>query len=174
MIIWTTLFLSLLFFQQAGSMPEGATWAGSQWNHVWVSPQLLKNSFTTSGQQDSNPLPSIFDSQHRNFGCLKWLVKMVKSPKNFVSGYSFSSNPEGEWKNCQRVLKFLPLIFGSETSKQVKWVRNVRVDYPLNDSVAYLPRENMMIVMPSLAKSCNGYKSIIGGADISEIQEIQI
>ncbi len=43
--------------------------------------------------------------------------------------YSFSSDPEGEWKNCQRVLKFLPLIFGSETSKQVKWVRNVRVDY---------------------------------------------
>ncbi len=43
--------------------------------------------------------------------------------------YSFSSNPEGEWKNCQRVLKFLPLIFGSEASKQVKWVRNVRVDY---------------------------------------------
>jgi hypothetical protein len=28
----------------------------------------LKNSFTTSGQQDSNPLPSIFDSQHRIFG----------------------------------------------------------------------------------------------------------
>jgi hypothetical protein len=26
-------------------------------------------------------------------------------------------------------LKFLPQIFGSETSKQVKWVRNVRVDY---------------------------------------------
>jgi hypothetical protein len=43
--------------------------------------------------------------------------------------YSFSSDPEGEWKNCQRVLKFLPLIFGSETSKQVKWVGNVRVDY---------------------------------------------
>jgi hypothetical protein len=26
-------------------------------------------------------------------------------------------------------LKFLLLIFGSETSKQVKWVRNVRVYY---------------------------------------------
>jgi hypothetical protein len=46
--------------------------------------------------------------------------------------YSFSSDPEGEWKNCQRVLKFLPLIFGSETSKQMKWVRNVRVDYRKN------------------------------------------
>ncbi len=31
--------------------------------------------------------------------------------------YSFSSDPEGEWKNYQRVLKFLPLIFGSETSE---------------------------------------------------------
>jgi hypothetical protein len=29
----------------------------------------------------------------------------------------------------RRVLKFLPLIFGSETSKQVKWVRKVRVNY---------------------------------------------
>ncbi len=43
--------------------------------------------------------------------------------------YFFSFDPEGDWKNCQRVLKFLPLIFGSETSKQLKWVRNVRVDY---------------------------------------------
>jgi hypothetical protein len=48
-----------------------------------MSPQLLKNSFTTSGQQDSNPLPSIFDSKHRNF-CWNhtdshqfWLLKMV-------------------------------------------------------------------------------------------------
>jgi hypothetical protein len=91
-IIWTTLFSSLLFFQHAGSMPGGATWAGSQWNHVWVSSQLLKNSFTTSRQQDSNPLASIFDSQHRNFGWNHtdshqfWLLKMVKSPKIFVSG----------------------------------------------------------------------------------------
>jgi hypothetical protein len=61
-------------------MPGGALWAGSQWNHVWVSLKLLKNSFRTSGLQDSNPLPSIFDSQHRsfgwihtNFGWLKWL-----------------------------------------------------------------------------------------------------
>ncbi len=29
-------------------------------------------------------------------------------------------------KKSQRVLKFLPLIFGSETSKQVKRVRNVK------------------------------------------------
>jgi hypothetical protein len=81
--IWTKFFSSLLFFQQAGSMPGGATWAESQWNHVWVSPQLLKNSFTTSGQQDSNPLLSIFDSQHRNFGWNHtdshqfWLLKMA-------------------------------------------------------------------------------------------------
>ncbi len=60
--IWITLFSSLLFFQQAGSMLGGALWAGCQWNHVWVSPQLLKNSFTISGLQDSNPIPSIFDS----------------------------------------------------------------------------------------------------------------
>jgi hypothetical protein len=50
--------------------------------------------------------------------------------KDFIV-YFFSSDPEGEWKNSQRVLKFLPLIFGSETSKQVKWVRNVRVDYSI-------------------------------------------
>ncbi len=82
-IIWTTLFSSLLFFQQAGSMPGDAMWAGSQWNHAWLSTQSLKNSFTTSRQQDSNPLPSIFDSQHRNFGWNHtdshqfWLLKMV-------------------------------------------------------------------------------------------------
>jgi hypothetical protein len=58
-IIWTTLFSSLLFFQQAGSMPGGATWAGSQWNHVWVSPQLLKNSFSTSGQAGFEPTPFV-------------------------------------------------------------------------------------------------------------------
>jgi hypothetical protein len=81
--IWIRLFSSLLFFQQAGSMPGGALWTGSEWNHVWVSPQLLKNSFTTSGQQDSNPLPSIFDSQHLSFGLNHtdshqiWLVKMA-------------------------------------------------------------------------------------------------
>jgi hypothetical protein len=45
--------------------------------------------------------------------------------------YSFSSNPEGKWKNCQHILKFLLLIFGSETSKQVKWARNFRVDYTI-------------------------------------------
>jgi hypothetical protein len=55
----------------------------------------------------------------------------IQDPKRHYNSivYSFSSDPEGEWKNCQRVLKFLPLIFGSEMSKQVKWVRNVRVDY---------------------------------------------
>jgi hypothetical protein len=57
------------------------------------------------------------------------LILLIYKPKCSWIVYSFSSNPEGEWKNCQRVLKFLPLIFGSETSKQVKWVRNVRVDY---------------------------------------------
>jgi hypothetical protein len=45
-------------------------------NHAWVSPQLLKNSFITSGQQDSNPLPSIFDSQHRSF----WLESYRFTP----------------------------------------------------------------------------------------------
>jgi hypothetical protein len=33
--------------------------------------------------------------------------------------YSFSSDPEGALKNCQRVLKFLSQIFGSDTSKRV-------------------------------------------------------
>ncbi len=33
--------------------------------------------------------------------------------------YSFSSDPEGEWKNYQRILKFLPQTFGSETSNHV-------------------------------------------------------
>ncbi len=33
--------------------------------------------------------------------------------------YSFSSDPEGVQKNYQRVLKFLPQIFGSETSDRI-------------------------------------------------------
>jgi hypothetical protein len=53
-------FSSLLFFQQAGSMPGGATWAGSQWNHVWVSSQLLKNSFTTKSSAGFEPTPFDF------------------------------------------------------------------------------------------------------------------
>jgi hypothetical protein len=32
---------------------------------------------------------------------------------------SFSSDSEGEWKNFQRVLKFLSQIFASETSDRV-------------------------------------------------------
>jgi hypothetical protein len=55
-------------------------------------------------------------------------LKALTDPA-FLIVYSFSSDPEGERKSFQRVLKFLSLIFGSETSKQVKWVRNVRVDY---------------------------------------------
>jgi hypothetical protein len=51
-----------------------------------------------------------------------------------VSSFSFDS--EGEWKNFQRVLKFLSQIFGSETSYRVDnffigslAAKKIRVDY---------------------------------------------
>jgi hypothetical protein len=76
-----------------------------------------------------HPRKSFFSSNFIHFhdGIQQKSLLHMRNPQHIV--YSFSSDPEGEWKNCQRVLKFLPLIFGSETSKQVKWVRNVRVDY---------------------------------------------
>ncbi len=83
-------------------------------SHVNFSNSVLKNWKNVTVQQSK----SIW--QIRDY--VRWKMK---------SGivYSFCSDPEDEWKNSQRVLKILPLIFGSETSKQVKWVRNVRVDY---------------------------------------------
>ncbi len=102
-IIWTTLFSSLLFFQQAGNMPGGATWAGSQ-NEIMSGcrPSYLKtvseqvvSRIRTHSLRFLTPNTAILVGIiqiHTNFGCLKWLVKMVKSPKIFVSGYNSNKN----------------------------------------------------------------------------------
>ncbi len=99
------IFFESIIFPASRKHARMSLWAGSQWNHAWVSPQLLKNSFTTSGMHDSNPHPSIFDSQHRNFGWNHadshqfWLVKMVKHQKFSYLGIEFC-------RTCKNLSKF--------------------------------------------------------------------
>ncbi len=71
------------FSSKQEAYQEMLPWAESEWNHVWLSPQLLKISFTTSCLQDSNPLPSIFHSELRF-----WLLKMVTHQKNLYLGWT--------------------------------------------------------------------------------------
>jgi hypothetical protein len=94
-------FWDYYFFQQAGSMAGGTLWARSQWNHVWVSPQLLKNSFTASGLQDSNHSLRFLTPNtaflvrivqiHTNFGWLKWLHKIFYLGSIVAFFFHFSS-----------------------------------------------------------------------------------
>ncbi len=93
--ILITLFSSLLFFQQAGSMPGDALWAGSQWDHG-CHPSYLKTvsqqvvcRIRTHSLRFSAPNTAILVGImqiHTNFGCLKWLVKMVNHQKILYLG----------------------------------------------------------------------------------------